>query len=99
MGKNTYLSIKHPLKNRTNIVVSHSNSSNNDNLFFTSFDKVSELIKNKEKNCFVIGGTQIYKLFEDKITTVYLTLIEKEFNCDCKFINDLSQFKLVEYSN
>ena len=47
----------------------------------------------------VIGGRQIYDLFlkNNMIDELYITEIEKDFECDCFFPNiDLNRWSLIE---
>ena len=41
---------------------------------------------------FIIGGEEIYKLFENYITTIYVTYIETIFPCDTYFPIKLTNF-------
>ena len=61
-----------------------------------SIDDAVELVKNEEK-AFIIGGATIYKLFINKINTLYLTRIEADFEADVFFPNvDFTQWQLLE---
>jgi len=54
------------------------------------------LVKNEEK-AFIIGGATIYKLFIDKIDTLYLTRIDAEFEADVFFPTvDFSRWQMME---
>jgi dihydrofolate reductase len=61
-----------------------------------TIDDAIALVKNEEK-AFIIGGATIYKLFIDKIDTLYLTRIDANFDADVYFPNvDFSQWNLME---
>jgi dihydrofolate reductase len=109
MGKNTYFSIpkeKRPLKNRLNIVLTSDpnnisfDNENNDNLIFTSNDKIYEsIISNKEAyyglypslnrdfKIYIIGGKQIYEKYIPICKSIWVTYIKKDYECDlfCEF--------------
>lgn len=103
MGRKTWDSIPErfrPLPNRTNIVLSRSKQ----DLPFgvlqeKSLDKAIELAEDESK-IFVIGGGQIFKeaLAHPKCRTLYITRIDKSYDCDT-FFGDYSElFKLVDES-
>lgn len=64
MGRKTYESIGHPLKNRTNIVVTSREDFWVDNAgvrVYDSLEKAIEFAKNVDEEIFIIGGASIYK--------------------------------------
>ena len=94
MGKNTWNSIK-ILKNRHHYILSSTLQIDEikDNYEIKSFTNISSLLeylktKNYDEN-WIIGGSQIYKSFLDKnlIDYIYLTFIDKKYNCDAFFPN------------
>lgn len=98
MGNNTYNSIPKnftPLKNRINIILSKSTiPTENKELNPIYFNEINLLflyldsIKNNINECFVIGGSQIYKLFLEYklINNIYMTTIKNvDFDCDTFF--------------
>lgn len=97
MGRITFESIGNKaLPNRKNIVISSNIDSNNinskensDNLFFeSSFENaLSKLLLEKHKRIFIIGGETIYKKAIDYADIIYLTKIDKDYNCDRFFPN------------
>ena len=89
MGRVTFESLgSKPLPNRKNIVI--SSSINNDllekydNLFYeSSFENtISKLLLEKNNQIFIIGGESIYKKSLDYADIIYLTHIDKDYNCD-----------------
>ena len=97
MGRKTYQSIPkkyRPLKNRINIVLSKSNviedeETENFKIFQELDDVLIFVKKNKKKieNCYVIGGSSIYKLFieRDLINDYYINSVNKNYECDIFF--------------
>ena len=85
MGKNTWLSLpKKPLKGRDNLILSttleiNENLPKNDLIEFCSLQKYEEV--------WIIGGSEIYNLFLNKlrIERIYATLIDKDYECDTFF--------------
>lgn len=92
MGRKNFESIPHkfsPLKNRTNIIVTR-----NKNLKIDSCKVVSSIEngiafakENGEKECFIIGGGEIYKqaLKSKLVNRMYITHINKNFDGDTFF--------------
>ena len=103
MGTNTLLSLPkgEPLPNRMNIVVTNNYEKYSkvyeiyQNICFVNAEQVIDLIKNcyKDKTIFVIGGNQIYNLLMPYCSTVWLTKIKANYECDLIFKYDLSKFK------
>lgn len=102
MGTNTYKTLNKPLPNRINIVLSNSLSSENGVTIFNNLTKCLfylESIKNDINDVYIIGGVSIYEQFLDLkiINKIYITYIEKSYNCDkifniCKY---KKQFELI----
>ena len=122
MGKNTYLSLnKRSLKRRFNIIVSKSLFEELNILKyipyegFYIFDKLEEaynfatyLVKDNNGKIWAIGGAQLYESCVEscKIDSAYITIIDKEYNCDVylkdktiKFIKDRKWDKIQDKSN
>ena len=93
MGRKTFDSLpsaNRPLKNRINIVLTSTPEKYEDNedktLFFSNEENVFRIIQEalvaaKEKKVFIIGGSDIYKLFIDYCSILHITCIylNKEF--------------------
>lgn len=81
MGRKTAESLPNgkPLPDRVNIVMTRKvpESGCEDFLWCADFKKVLEIAKTKE--VVIIGGAEIYKLFEKYVETIYWTLLEKVF--------------------
>lgn len=92
MGRKTYESIGRALPQRVNYVLSRSLKRENVDKQINLFDDFEELLKDLEKNqfneCWIIGGAEIYNLFLEKtdlINEIYITKINKDYNCDTFF--------------
>ena len=86
MGRKTWDSIPNkPLKHRDNIVISRTLISDQCKVF-DDINKVMDYIQ-KYNTVWIIGGSEIYKLFISKIDYVYLTIQQGIYNCDIFFPN------------
>ena len=102
MGRKTHLSIGRPLPGRTNIVLSRAADQNIENDFWQRTDTAvvwagnlaSALyfadviaIAREQKDIFVIGGAEMYAMFNRLFNKIYLTevLTGKELPGDAKF--------------
>ena len=98
MGKNTYESIKKPLPNRDNLILSSTltidTKENNIVKSFANLEILYEFIKTKNYDeIWVIGGSKIYELFlniDPKFEIlipekIFVTFIDQEFMCDTFF--------------
>lgn len=112
MGNTTFYSIG-TLKNRINIVLTRNTMVSKDNddkspVFLNSVEDCFSYIEGARKNdytfadIYVIGGEQIYRLFEPYATDIILSEIPTELEGDTFFpidIDDISTWELhyVEY--
>jgi len=98
MGDKTWESLPiKPLPKRRNIVITLDKNANYQpcEVVHTIDDAVA-LVKNEEK-AFIIGGATIYKLFIDRIDTLYLTRINANFDADVFFPNvNFNEWNLIE---
>lgn len=87
MGRKTFESIGKALPNRTNLVLTNAQSLPFEGI--TLCHSVPEIIEKaeslNESELFVIGGGQLYQLFLEKASRVYLTRIHAEFEADTYF--------------
>ena len=86
MGRKTYESLpKGALPNRTNIVISRDKNLQYENCIMANSieDAIAKSDKNKE--IFIIGGEQIYKLAFPHCNKLYLTKVDEEFIADVFF--------------
>lgn len=86
MGRKTYESIGHPLKNRTNIVISKQNL----NIPGAIVCKEPILLQRMldPNRDFVIGGAEIYRFFSPICKFLYLTVI----NSKQEYVGNLTYF-------
>src|SRR4030081_3018077 len=65
MGRRTWLTLKGPLKDRQNIVLSRDqNLPSQDSLIvLRDVESVIDLVSNQDVHLFVIGGAQVYQAF------------------------------------
>lgn len=110
MGSKTLLSLpkSEPLNDRINIVVTndHNKYLNNyakyDNLWFVNHKNVINILKHcyKDKTIFIIGGSQIYNLLLPYCSTIWLTRIKTNYDCDLFFNYDITELtNKVEYED
>lgn len=89
MGRKTYESIGKPLSSRINIVFSNKfQTTDNGVLFVNQVEEVMKIVKKEKKDCYVIGGEEIYNLFLsygliNEIIETYIT--NRSFKCDKYF--------------
>jgi len=84
MGRKTWLSLSKALVGRENIVLSRDPDFSPSGAIVVR--NLSELIAFcGSEDCFVIGGAQIYRLFLDRASRLYLTKIGAEFEGDTYF--------------
>ena len=101
MGSKTLLSLPNamPLKNRTNIVITNQKEKYSniyktfDNIFFLDLNDTLQFMKTNTNNkFFIIGGNKIYNELLPYCSTIWLTKIKKNYNCDLIFNYDISSF-------
>ena len=87
MGRRTLESLGRPLPNRVNIVLSTNPGEDRDNLIWAK-DRETALhladvisILRGYNQIIVVGGAQIYKLFADLFTKIYLTEVYADLQC------------------
>ncbi len=98
MGKDTYLSMGHPLENRYNIVISKTLHGNfgysNLHICKSVIDALLFINKHKHRfeSIFVIGGRNIWYSFLDLkiVDNIIITNIKRDYQCDKYF--DLSKY-------
>jgi dihydrofolate reductase len=102
MGSKTLLSLpgSNPLPNRLNIIITNNPEkyskkySTFTNIFFVNLSQALDIMHNnyKDKTIFIIGGNEIYNLLMPYCSTIWLTQIKAEHNCDLIFNYDLTNF-------
>jgi dihydrofolate reductase len=109
MGRKTYFSIpinRRPLKDRINIVLTNNPDTyqSSDNLIFCRDDTLNNYIDyfNKVHNInkvFFIGGSEIYKKYMNIVNNLYITYVDKSYNCDVFFPNYDQKFYIFKIVN
>jgi len=97
MGDKTWESLPFkPLPNRRNIVITLNKEADYTHCEIVhTIEDAIELVKDEEQ-AFIMGGATIYKLFIDKIDTLYLTRLDAEFDADVFFPEvDFSQWQMI----
>jgi dihydrofolate reductase len=97
MGRKTYNSLPYgPLKNRMNVVLSREPGmeSQYDNLIFVTMENIFHVLdqyQQDNKKIFIIGGSEIYKLFWDHCTTIHIThVLDDTIEGDTFFPHDMT---------
>ena len=102
MGRKTHESIGMILPKRENIILTRNKeyaspvldmSKTNLNLVIKhDIESVIEYCKSKQiDNLWIIGGSEIYKLFMDTAEELYITKISKKYKCDTYFPFDFEE--------
>jgi len=92
MGRNTYESIGRPLPNRRNIVITRQNINIKGCEVVNSIEQALLLC---DRNCFIIGGGEVYKQTIDIADKIYLTLIHEDFEGDSYFPEIDSSWSII----
>jgi dihydrofolate reductase len=99
MGLKTLLSLpkKEPLKERHNIVITGDTDKYsklyqqfNNIEFVNASNVIKTLDAYPDKTIFIIGGNQVYNLLLPYCSTIWLTKIKGEFDCDLFFNYDIT---------
>jgi dihydrofolate reductase len=100
MGRRTWLTLKGPLKDRQNIVLSRQGTleSNDSVTVLSGVDSVLDLARSKEGFLFVIGGAQVYEAFRPHIERWIVTEVPLAVEDADTFMpaNFLDGFELYE---
>lgn len=93
MGRKNYDSIPEkyrPLSNRQNVIITRNKSFKAPNcLVFHTVDEALNHFKNDEREVFIIGGGEIYKIAMnlEGLEKMYITTVDGVFNADTFFPN------------
>lgn len=101
MGRKTFESIGKPLKNRLNIVITKNKSYKLNNCSIEVYHNIDTVIeKYKNDDVFVIGGREIYFLFNKYADRLLISKLPNSYNCDTFMTNfDFSDFYLANITN
>lgn len=83
MGRKTYESIGKPLPGRENIVLSRTMPETQGITVIRSLDELK--VPNDERDLFVIGGEEIYRLLLPKVQELYVTKVPRVIEGDTRF--------------
>lgn len=102
MGRKTFESLPNGyLKNRINIVLTNKKITN-PNVIFTNYENIFSIIEKLQteetKKIFIIGGSEIYRLFFNYCDTIHLTVIDNTITGDIIFPYQIKQFAEPKYS-
>lgn len=88
MGSVTWRSLKNPLPDRINIVLSKSSDFHSADHIFSDIDTALEFCYQEypDKDVFIIGGDSIYRQVMSIVDKFYVTEISESFICD-RFFN------------
>lgn len=98
MGRRNWDSIPtkyQPLPNRENVIITRNSDYTNDQAkVFNDLKSAIDFYKNDERDTFVIGGGQIYRLAleEDLVEEMLITIVHHEFEADT-FFPDIDEEK------
>jgi dihydrofolate reductase len=93
MGRTTFETLTHPLKDRHMVVLSHG-AQKNHHEHVTFITDLRAYLMNAQKDVWVIGGESLYNQTIDLADELYLTQIEARFACDQFFPEYKSRFEL-----
>lgn len=86
MGRKTFDSLgKKPLPHRRNIIVTRNKGYEAEGCEVVHTIDEAKALFNPDEETFVIGGTELFKLFMDDADRMYITRIEGVFNGDTFF--------------
>src|SRR5258706_9773892 len=101
MGRRTRLTLKGPLKDRQNIVLSHDpNVQTNDGVVVKrDVEAVLDLMQNVDSDLYVIGGAQVYESFRPHldrwiVTEIPLTVEGADTFMPANFLDGFEMFEL-----
>ena len=99
MGRVTFEGLnKHLLPNRETLILTTQSDYQVDGAtIVTSVEEVLDWYKNQDKTLYIVGGSQVYKLFEPYVDELFITQVQAEVDGDTYFPKnfDLSMFSLV----
>jgi dihydrofolate reductase len=109
MGRKTFEAIGRVLPGRTNIVLTRTPSaftnklaqtiSGSQPIYTNEVGLAQTLDKIGAKCAFIIGGSEVYGMFSTKATEIYLTKINKHYDCDSFFPDvDATKYHLKDKS-
>ena len=100
MGRRTYNSIGHALKDRNNIVL-YSRMEPQDGIDICgTYDEAIKKAKSYNKQIFIIGGTRVYEEALKTVSHMIISHIKKEYPGDTYFPEwDVEEWKIIKESD
>lgn len=96
MGRKTYETLGGGLKGRDHIIMTRTATCSKQHTFCCSIEEVLELCGMIDKGIYIIGGSEIYKLFLDRglVSEMIITRVSSVYGCDRFFpAFDCSRFR------
>lgn len=93
MGRKTYESIGRLLPNRKNIIFSNTVSNIDGAIVTNDVNYVVDL--SKHEDVYIIGGKQIYKLFEPYYDELIISRLNEAYDCDTTLNLNMNFFNLI----
>lgn len=85
MGRKTFQALGKPLKGRTNIVITHQ-AEIEGAIAVPSLDMaIAKAAETDAKECYIIGGGEIYKMAMEIANRIYITRVRAKFEGDTWF--------------
>ena len=97
MGYVTYNEMAEPLPDRKNIVATNKNEDLRAG--FEKITSVREFLTNSTEDIWVIGGAGLFASVIDLADELYLTRIDKDFNCTKFFPEFEDNFDLISFTD
>lgn len=99
MGRKTFESIGHPLPGRKNVILTRNQDFQADGVE-VGHDLSDWLRQAADEKVFIIGGAELYQQALPHTQTLYLTMIDQDFEGDAYFpaVDLANEFKIVEES-
>lgn len=85
MGRKTYDSIGRPLPNRRNIVITRNADFRAEGVEVVSSIEAATKLAELDEKVFIIGGGEIYRQAIDLVDTLYVTLVDRDYEADTFF--------------
>ena len=85
MGRKTFDSVGKPLPNRRNIVVTRNTALNIEGVEVVNDLKAALALCTTEKEVFIVGGAEVYKLAMADTDRIFLTVVHASFEADTFF--------------
>lgn len=101
MGRKTYVNLPGKLSNRIiHVVTNNNNFIDNDVEIIHDVDEFINRHKDDDVEYVICGGSSIYKLFYPYCKKAYVSIVNGEYDTDCKFESfNFDDYKIIETVN